>query len=166
MRARQPRRQVHVAARMRSGTSWTDICIKNMSGRGLMAETEVPPRRGSYVEIRRGQQIIVGRIIWAEGNQFGIRSQDRIDVDAILNEPRLANKPASATAAAATAERRRDPNRRRLEDIAARAEQSRRRSAAFQFLIVVGLGVLAATILATEVYKVLSVPLSTIGNRL
>jgi hypothetical protein len=151
---------------MRSGTNWTDICIKNMSSRGLMAETEAPPRRGSYVEIRRGQQVIIGRIIWAEGNRFGLRAQDRVDIDAIVNEPRLARKPASATQAGPGAERRRDPDRRRLEDIAARAEQSRRRSATFQFLIVVGLGVLAATILASEVYKVLSIPLNTIGSRL
>jgi hypothetical protein len=159
------RRRVHVPARMRSGTNWTDICIKNMSANGLMAEAQTPPRRGTYVEIRRGQQVVIGRVIWADAERFGIRAQDPVSIDAIVREPRLASRPAQATDAAVVTERRRDPDRRR-ESITDRAEQSRRRSAAFQFLMMVGLGALAATILGSEVYKVLSVPLRLISKQL
>jgi hypothetical protein len=151
---------------MRSSAGWTDICIKNMSARGLMAEAATPPPRGSYVEIRRGQQIIIGCVIWAEGGRFGVRAQDRINVDAVVTEPRLAIRPAPATGGAQEAGERRGPARRHVENIAARAEQSRRRSAALQFLILVGLGGIAAILLASGVYDVLSTPLREIGSRL
>jgi len=167
MRARPTGTQVHVPARMRSGTTWCDIDIKNMSAGGLMAETANPPRRGSYVEIRRGHQVIIGCVIWSEAERFGLRAQDRIDVDAVVTEPRLASRPArNDGAAAAGEERRRDPERRRGEDIAARADQSRRRSAALQFLIVASLGGIAAAVLASGVYDALSAPLTVISGSL
>jgi hypothetical protein len=152
---------------MRSGAAWTDIVIKSMSVRELTAETTQPPRRGSFVEIRRGTQVIIGCVIWSEAERFGVRAQDRIDIDAVVTEPRLASRPArNSDAASGGEERRHDPERRGAENIAEGAEQSRRRSAALQFVIVVSLGGIAAAVLASAVYDALSVPLSVIGSRL
>jgi hypothetical protein len=150
---------------MRSGAAWTDIVIKSMSVRELTAETAQPPRRDSFVEIRRGTQVIIGCVIWSEAERFGVRAQDRIDVDALVTEPRLASRPArNGDGAAGGEERRRDPERRGSADIAERAEQSRRRSAALQFVIVVSLGGIAAAVLGSEVYDALSTPLTAIGS--
>ena len=112
MKPRSPRTQVHVPARMRSGTVWSDIDIKNMSCRGLMAETGEPPIPRSYVEVRRGTLVIVGRVVWAQGRKFGLHVQDDVDVDAIVNEPRLAARPrSSGNESESPAERRRDADR-------------------------------------------------------
>lgn len=154
-------------ARMRSGATWTDIVIKSMSVRELMAETFQPPRRGSFVEIRRGNQVIIGCVVWSEGERFGVRAQDRIDVHAVVTEPRLASRPArNGDVAPGGEERRRDPARRGGEDIAERAEQSRRRSAALQFVLIASLGGIAAAVLVSAAYDALSTPLKAIGSRL
>jgi hypothetical protein len=75
-----------------------------MSARGLMAEAGAPSARGSYVEIRRDQQIIVGCVICAESGPFGVRAQDRINIDAVVTEPRLVNRPAPTADSAQEAE--------------------------------------------------------------
>jgi hypothetical protein len=161
------RKQVYVLARMRSGAVWSDILIKSMSGRGLSAEAANPPTPLTYVEIRRGTQTVVGRVIWVEDSRFGVGSQDDIDADAIVNEPRLATRPkASSAADAVHADRRRDPTREVARQLASGAERSRRLSAAMQFTVMVGLGATAAALLAVEVFHVLSVSMGAISERL
>ena len=49
-----------IRARMRSGVSWHDVCILNLSRRGLGIQAAEPPQRGAYVEIRRGKHVILG----------------------------------------------------------------------------------------------------------
>jgi hypothetical protein len=45
------------------------------------------PAPGTYVEIRRGSYVIVGRIVWVKGHRFGVRTQDPMLIDAIINTP-------------------------------------------------------------------------------
>ena len=71
---------------MRSGVSWHDVCILNLSIRGLGVQTAEPPPRGSYVELRRGSQVVVARVMCAKGHRAGLYSQDAIAVRALLND--------------------------------------------------------------------------------
>lgn len=74
-----------IRARMLTGTSWHDVCILNASPRGLGIQSAQPPTRGTYVEIRRGRQTIIGRVVWSNGHRSGLRSQDPIFISALLN---------------------------------------------------------------------------------
>jgi hypothetical protein len=81
---RETRINVVVPARLRLGAKWSDACILNVSARGLLIHSREPAERGSYVELRRGDQVIVGRVMWQSGPRIGLRSQDRVPVEAIV----------------------------------------------------------------------------------
>src|SRR5690606_30114952 len=83
-KAREPRRQVILPARMRVGGQWCDVRIRNVSSRGLMAQGEDAPQTGTYVEIRRADQVVIGRTVWRNGDRFGVRTQDQLNVEALL----------------------------------------------------------------------------------
>ena len=92
MKAREERQKVMVRARMRSGASWDDVCIVNLSLHGVGIQAAKPPARGTYVEIRRGSNVIVARVAWTKGHRAGLRSQDAIFIHAVLRE-QPANPP-------------------------------------------------------------------------
>jgi hypothetical protein len=83
---REERQKVMIKARMRSGVSWHDVCILNLSVHGVGIQAAEPPARGTYVEIRRGSQVIVARVAWAKGHRAGLRSQDAIFIQAVVND--------------------------------------------------------------------------------
>jgi len=93
---------------MRSGLSWHDVCILNLSRRGLGIQAAEPPKRGTYVEICRGSQVIVARVMWAKGHRAGLHSQDSIAVQALVRED-PANDRGGAPPAYPNEERRRTP---------------------------------------------------------
>ena len=76
-----------IKARVRSGASWSDACILNLSSRGMMVTAPVAPSRGSYLEIRRGPYVIVARVVWADADRFGVRTQDVVAADGLINHP-------------------------------------------------------------------------------
>ena len=81
---------------MRNGNAWSDVCLVNLSSRGAGLQCSTPPGIGSYVEIRRGSNVvIVGRVAWSHGHRFGIRTQDLIWVPAVLNDVAVEQVPAS-----------------------------------------------------------------------
>ena len=98
VKPREERQKVMIRARMRSGVSWHDVCILNLSARGLGIQAAEPPSRGTYVEVRRGKQVIVARVMWAKGHRAGLHSQDAIWIQALLREESAANDQAPATA--------------------------------------------------------------------
>ena len=73
-------------ARMRNGASWHDVCILNLSKRGLGIRAAEPPQRGTYAEICRGRQVVVVRVMWAEGHRAGLHAQDVIALHALVRE--------------------------------------------------------------------------------
>ena len=151
VKTREPRRTVFVPARMRVGSAWSDVCIRNVSSRGMMLQSDSPPPRGSYVEVRRGTQVVIGRAVWVGGRALGVRTQDRVPIEAIVNEPRR-------TAAPSEGERRADRDRTAAVDAAKRAARSQRFASAFQFAVIAVAGLGAAGLAATKVYEVLSRP--------
>jgi len=86
VKPREERQKVMIKARMRSGVWWHDVCILNLSVHGVGIQAAEPPVRGTYVEIRRGSQVIVARVAWAKGHRAGLRSQDAIFIQAVVND--------------------------------------------------------------------------------
>lgn len=86
VKPRELRRKVALGARMRIGGSWKDLCILNMSSRGMMGRATPPPPAGSYVEVRRGRHVIVARVVWTDEQQFGMSTQDAIAIDDVLQD--------------------------------------------------------------------------------
>ncbi|PZU10689.1 MAG: hypothetical protein DI605_03275 [Sphingomonas sp.] len=145
---------------MLSEGRWSDITILNMSSRGLMARTGSVPKARSYVEIRRGKQIvIVGKVVWHDAQHFGIQTQDRISIGMI--EDGTAADGAEPHDPAV--ERRAQP---RASDPAEAFERNRQRAAIFQFSLVVAGGAAGALLIANMVMKVLGTPFATIASHL
>lgn len=76
-----------IQARMRADASWSDVCILNLSSRGLLVRAPDAPSRGSYLEIRRGPYVIVARVVWSNADRFGARTQEVIPADGLIHQP-------------------------------------------------------------------------------
>lgn len=85
MKQREKRTPVRLSARMRSDSGWSDVHIRNVSSRGMMLSAGEAPMLGSYLEVRRNTTVIVGKIVWRSGDDFGVRTQDRIDLKTLLS---------------------------------------------------------------------------------
>jgi hypothetical protein len=129
---------------MRSGVSWHDVCILNLSRRGLGIQAAEPPQRGAYVEIRRGKHVIVARVMWTRGHRAGLHSQSLIFVRSLVrDEP--ANDGGRQAQAYPEVERRREPRA-----IRQRYDRSRLAGRAFEFACVgLAASALGLTIVAT-----------------
>lgn len=163
-RPREERIRVLIPSRMRCGADWMDIRIHNLSSRGLMAACDATPSAGSYVEVRRGSQAIIGRVVWSKEGFFGLRSQDRIAIQSIISEPRLAGRPDFG--ADRPAERRSDGRLAAEAQLARRLERNRSWGSAFQFAIVALVGIAGALFAAQQVYGLLSQSTSRIEQAL
>jgi hypothetical protein len=99
---------------MRVGNDWSDVAIRNVSDHGMLLSTPEPPKLGTYIEVRRGLAgIVVARIVWRDGDKFGVRARDVIDF-AALSAARPTTKPASRDGVFVerrVRERSRDPER-------------------------------------------------------
>jgi hypothetical protein len=84
-RPRELRRRVMLPARVRAGVQWSDACILNISSRGLLINCPKGVSEGHVVELRRGDHVIVGRIVWREGTRAGLQCDDRVPVEEIMS---------------------------------------------------------------------------------
>lgn len=144
---------------MNVGGKWSNACIHDLSDKGLLVSSLTPPAIGTYVDIRRGTLVIIGRIVWSGGSRFGVRTQDPVSLAALINEPVLKSRPTSADRRAAT----RDET---VRHVAKQADRSRQRASAFQFvcLTIIGLGI--AYFAAISCYRALATPLSAAAEAL
>ena len=117
---RELRRRVVVPARLRHGASWSDACILNISSRGLMIHSGRPMVEGTQVEVRRGDHVILARVMWRDGGRAGLRAEERVPVEEIMT---LGQSP-SLQLTAANRERRKHPRA---------ADRSRLRGRAIEF---------------------------------
>jgi PilZ domain-containing protein len=150
-KSRELRRRVVLPARMRFGASWSDACILNLSSRGLLIHTSRPAPTGSQIELRRGEHIIVARVVWRDGAKAGLRAEDRVPVEEIVT---LGQSQAfQITAGRAPVERRKYP---RPED------QHRLRGKAIEFASVVAIGASLAGGAAMLVEQAFARPLAMV----
>lgn len=161
MKPREPRRKVRIKARMRLDGVWGDVCICNISSRGLLLQTCAAPPRGTYVELFRGQHIIVARVVWAADRQFGVHTQDRINIDAVVEST------PSATAGPAAAGKPPFERRTRSRPSAAElAGRSRLISRAFEFGCIALFCVSTGVVLFSFVERTLRSPLDRVKTEL
>jgi hypothetical protein len=156
LRQREERISVMIPSRMRVSNHWSDVCIRNISSRGLLVASSNPPGLGSYVEIRRGSHIIVARAVWTSGNYCGLRSQEKLPIQRIISEPCRAKRPEVAIDGAPFVERRAAARSR--DSLAEREQRSRRFASLFQFAVFGALALGGAGWAATSVYELLAVP--------
>jgi hypothetical protein len=106
-RPRELRRRVMLRARMRVHSAWSDVCILNLSSRGLLINSPVPAAEGSTIEVWHGEQMIVATVMWRSGTRAGLQANERILVEQLLA---LGNSPSlQLTATWPDVERRKRP---------------------------------------------------------
>lgn len=106
--------------------------------------------------------MIIGRVAWAEGRRFGVRTQDVISATMLVNEPVLDSKPS-----ARQADDRRTSGRAKASLSAAqRSDRSRQLSSRLQFVILIAAGLGAGLLAATQVYHILAQALGPITKAL
>ena len=156
LRPREPRIKTFIPARMRLGARWTDVFILNLSSRGCQIRSSEPVDRGTYVELRRGDQAIVARVVWQSGSRAGLRTQDRVPVEAIVTSAAgKSDRPEGPPAI----ERRERPRGR----IAQAHERSRLRGRAWEFAGVAVVGATLSIAVVSLVAEVLAQPLAKVG---
>ena len=126
-----------IPARLRNGAAWADACILNISSRGLLVHSPRGVPQGGIVELRRGEHVIVARVVWRDGTRVGLRADDRLPVDEIISLD-------GAAAFQLTAPGPGQPERRKRQRPA--PMDSRLRGRAMEF---VSVGVIAASLFAT-----------------
>lgn len=151
---RETRQIVYLNARLRGDGGWANVTICNVSSRGLMGRCNDPPAKGEFVEIRRGTSCIVGHVRWSQGIRFGLRSQDRICVAALLED-----RPEKASGAERrVAERAADQPRTQASSIQ-RNEQSRQLARLIEWCVISATALAGAGLLVIQVKETLSRPL-------
>lgn len=157
MKPREHRQTIRVTARMKTASGWQDVAIQNASAHGLKISAAFPMRRGECIELRRASQIIVARVMWAEGGHYGVRTQDTVDIPALI-------APNAGKAEIAIASVRSD--RRGAPRVQDRAARSRAFAAQFQWLAIIAALVLGAGYAAWTAFEALSEPLGAISGAL
>lgn len=87
MTKREHRKRVRIRTEMRVDGRRCEAIICNVSSRGLMLSAEEPPSRGTYVEISRQGVVTVGRVVWVDNGRFGVRTREKLNVDAMAHKP-------------------------------------------------------------------------------
>ena len=162
VRPRDPRLPVRISARMRTGSSWSDVQIMNVSHRGLMISGPQLPTRGAYVEVRKGRQIIVARVVWSDRARIGVHTQEKVPVQNLIDEIGRAVEQ-SQTDGALKERREIVRPKDRVSDLAAR---SRLQARALDFGIVLVLAITGAWLAFDAVTSVISAPMATIETAL
>ena len=162
LRPRDPRIKVLLPSRMRVGALWVEACIHNVSSRGLLVASDEAPRPGTYVEIRRGRNVLIGRAVWARGRMFGVRTQDRVDLAALKADPAAVGRRGDAGGPDGPIERRGEDRFQRDAATARALERNRALSHLMQFGLIAFGAVAACAFVATAAYSVLQAPLARI----
>lgn len=162
MRPREERRRVVLASRLRCGAQWRHAKILNLSTRGIGLTSIDPPDRGAYIEIRRGTQSLVARVIWVNGLRFGACTQDAVALDLLLHQPDSRVAPTALQSDSAPRTERRTTNR----SVTFKLDQSRAYGRALEFGFGVMLAASAAFLCVSMLMEVAQQPLEQIKNGL
>ena len=79
----EPRTRAVVRARMRDSQSEREICVIDISTRGMLATAARPPKRGDFIELTIGFNKLAGQVAWASERRFGVALRERVSVTAV-----------------------------------------------------------------------------------
>lgn len=83
-RPREWRRKVLVTVRIRSPSGWSDARIVDVSSRGMKIRSPQLGLPGSTIELRKGEQLILARIVWQQGGWAGLQSDSILPLGDLL----------------------------------------------------------------------------------
>lgn len=166
MKSREPRLTCVIKARMRLDGTWKDVCIRNISSRGMLIQAASALPRGTYVEVYRGRHVIVARVAWSKDHRFGIFTQERLNIDAVLQEPDLSGVNYKEASKTQPSYERRERARPSDADLKWRAERSTFTSKALEFACVVVVAASGAAIAFDAVSDTLSTPMVAVTTQL
>lgn len=152
---REERRKTILRARLRSDHGWSDVTIGNVSSRGLMLHCATSLPRNSFIEVRHRSVCVVGRIVWSQGVKCGVRTQDAVDISALLSQ-------ACAEMPRAQEERRGAPRKKAIAPPAETAVASRRFARAFDWAIMVVAGITGSGFMAQYAWAALHAPVAQV----
>lgn len=155
MRNREPRSKVVLSAQIRLDGRWSQVTIRDLSSRGMLLSSRTPPRPGTYFEISGPGASFVARTVWVNGDKFGVRIQDRIDVEGAVRSGALKVTESPNFEPAAPAPKR-----------AANQNDARHRGRLFEHGSMVVAGFTAAAVIALLIFSVLSTPFRAIAETL
>jgi len=147
---REERVKTLLPARVRSETGWSDACILNISSRGLLLYSTCGASPGAFVELRRGNHLVVARVVWRKNGRMGLWSPEKVNIQGIISDQVAA---AAGRSSGSAAERRRIP---RTE------QQNRERAKAMEFLATVLIASSLAVCAVFYVHEVMAKPLSAV----
>jgi len=154
MKAREQRKRVTTPARMRTDSGWSDVTIRDISSRGMGLRSSRAPRRGDYIELCRHHHRLVGRVMWSDGERFGILLSDPIVVDELLSSrPRPRGKADDRRLQPRHAAALRGDSRVAVVSL---AENSRHASRMMNFVAVAAIACIGAAFAANLAESVLS----------
>ena len=133
------------------------VRVLNISARGMLVRCKIAPVRGDYVEVTRGTQRVIGRVVWSKDDKFGLRAQDRIDIDAFVDRGKSGGGCTDDGDAA---------HDRPVMTPAQSLAQSQRFSTVMQFGFLAIGGIAAAALLADSVHDVLAASLGQVAEAL
>ena len=136
---------------MRLDGAWASITILNISSRGLMARTGRVPSPRSYVEISRGSHVIIGKVVWQDDRHFGIRTQDPVSLDMMIDARAASLADSSADAVADHGAHRPGNGVDPVEAF----ERNRQRAALGQFAVIVAGGATLVAAIGIVLHRLL-----------
>lgn len=126
-----------------------------------MVEMENVPPKGAFLELRRGNVVIVGQVRWSEKGRCGLRTQDRISIAALKA---AYDKTGPVKQDDGVVFERRAAVR--VLTPAEIAERSRQRGAQMQWGLLAAAVVSAAVLIASFVLDLLQKPMAIIAAHL
>jgi hypothetical protein len=160
---REQRQKVVLPARMRAGAGQMDVCIRDISSRGMLIQAGTPPPRGTYVEILRPACSVTGRVVWTKHHKFGIEAQDKIRLTMVLERRTVPR----ATGGTAPLNQGGGPLRLAPRaDPGAQAARARTRAAFLQYAALGGAVTIAALLLAAALFRGLSQTFGSVVDHL
>jgi len=144
-----------IPAQLKDDLSWREACIRNVSSHGMLLQLPDPPKRGSYVELRRDSLVIVARVVWTAPDRCGLRTQERLSIPA-AGTLSAVRRPAAAEAGKHS---ERKTALRGADEIAEQASLAGRR---MQFAAVGAVCAAAAGLIAWSAFQVIAAPVARI----
>jgi hypothetical protein len=141
---------------MRAGAGWADACILNVSSRGLLVYSDGAAKLGSMIELRRGGQLVIAKVVWRNNQRIGLRSTDELDIESIVSNE-VATAAAKACVDAVKIEKRRRPRE---------SDASRAHGRALEFVFVTAAAVALAGWVALSVLQTLTGSMSSVTSAL